>query len=184
MAALVGLATASGETRLGDADSAAAVGLALGGGIGLMLWATCRFVASELAKRELRGERLFDEFRRYYHRRIREQWQVLLEGRERLPAPFKGYGRIARPWDGGGSLRHRSHLAGAIRAARTDDGGPRLLVVGPAGYGKTVALLDIAQHLERENGDGYGVPVVFNLGSWRHDDDDLARLVGVVAGAA
>src|SRR5262245_22795801 len=62
--ALVALVSASGETRLSDADSGAAVGLALGGGVGLVVWACCRVLAGGIVAKGLGDEALFETFRR------------------------------------------------------------------------------------------------------------------------
>lgn len=156
--------------RWGEAEGGAAVG----GGVGLVFWALCWWLARDRLETNVRDD-LFGEFRRYNQGRIADQWQVLLDGRERLPGPFRGYNRIARPRSFTGSMRHRSDLVGVIDTARAPGGGPRLLVVGQPGYGKTVALLDIAQHLAQHHENNYGMPVVFNLGSWRYSDDDIAR---------
>lgn len=175
---LLALGAASADTRLAEAESAATVGAALGGLLGAVAWSACWLVASDSAGPRSPSERLYEDFCRYNQGRLRSQWQVLLDGRERLPAPFTGYNRIAPPWRSSGALRQRSDLAGALEAARALGGGPRLLVIGPAGYGKSVALLDIAQHLAHTG--GFGAPVVFHLGSWRAGDDLAAWMVRVL----
>lgn len=165
-----------GWTVAVEADSAATIGAAIGGGVGLAVWAACRTIAKDApVPRTPRGERLFEDFRRYNQGRVHSQWRVLLNGRKRLPVPFKSHGQIAPPRSFSGSIRYRTNLAGAVDAAGTPGGGPRLLVIGLPGYGKTVALLDIAQHLADNHQDRFGTAVIFTLGSWQRDDHDLTR---------
>lgn len=154
------------------------VGVA-GGCAALAVWMVCRSIGHWSVSRAAATseDRLFDEFRAYSRELVRGQWQVLLEGRERLPGRFSGYSRIARPRPFTGSLRQRSDLVKAVDAAAAPGGGPRLLMIGLPGHGKTVALLDVAQHLADQHDGRFGVPAVFNLGSWGRDDDDLADWV-------
>lgn len=184
------LGAPAGEA-LGAAATAGGVGAASGGGLGLALWGLCRLVLQPSRRETAADHRLFDEFRAVSRALVRGQWRALLDGRARLDASFDGYTRIAPPRAFAGSLRQSADVVAALDAAATPGHGPRLLIVGRPGYGKTVALIDVAQHLADHHQGRFGVPVVFNLGGWgRHDDDlirwmvrDLCASTGLMPGA-
>lgn len=175
---IVGLWGPWGRGRLGDALAGAGLGGVACGGLALLLcWSCALWVRGAAGGADAPDGQLLDEFRRHSRASVRRQWRVLLDGHDRLPAEFRAYTRIAPPRSFAGSLRHRSDLASAVDASAAPGGGPRLLIVGEPGQGKTVALLDIALHLADVQDNRFGAPVVVNLGSWGSDDDDLAAWI-------
>jgi hypothetical protein len=187
IAALLAWRVARDGAGLADAGSAGSIGQVIAGVVGLAAWVACWAIAGRVRIRiTSTSEHLFGAFRVQNEAQIRSQWRTLLDGRDRLSSNFSGYRRIAPPRSFAGSLPYRSDLAAAVDAAAAPGGGPRLLVVGEPGYGKTVALLDVAEHLTdyQHDHDAFGMPVIFNLGSWRREDDDLtAWMVRVLCGA-
>lgn len=159
-------------------ESLTTVGSVFGGLIGLLAWIACRAKTPLLFKDEVpRRADLLERLRTDALAQIQSQWRVILDGRPRLTTRFRPYENVAPPRGVHGSVRQRTNLVAALDAATIMRGGPRLLVVGETGTGKTVALLDLAHHLAHHHLNRFGVPVVLSLGSWRYDDNDLSRWV-------
>jgi hypothetical protein len=169
------LASSAGIEKLASPEPWG-LGAAIGAGVGLAVWAFCRSARQQPAHLPTAGADLLERFRTERRVEVRSQWQALLNGYERLDAEFTGYRQIAPPRKFTGSLRQRRDLAGAVDSSAAPRGGPRLLIVGLPGHGKTVAVLDVAQHLDDDHDARFGVPVVFDLGGWRTQaDDDLTE---------